>query len=221
MSLRKTSWPRSMLPLCQAESSTSPQSPPAWALHSDRPPGLKTYRSRSRGALRLTIKQESGSRKVVHNSACDEPQAPSGHKRSSDGHLINGEENSHEKQDTVNPPLFSHTETNLEHKAAVKRYNTGMDKNRTACESIEKSEHKFDSTAGLLPNVHPSESKRTKLDIPGALMDESGLSEHLQSAIDSILELQRLQGPATHLKPKLQPSSALEQDISCVLEGEL
>ncbi|XP_062864075.1 BRD4-interacting chromatin-remodeling complex-associated protein [Trichomycterus rosablanca] len=221
MTLHKASLHRSMLPSCQADSSTSPPSPPAWALHSDRPPGLKTYRSRSRGALRLTIKQESGSRKVVHNSACDEPQAPTGHKRNSDGHLINGEENRHEKQETLNPPLLSPTETSLEHKAAVRRSHTVMDKNRTACESIEKSEHKFDSAAGLLPDVHPTESKRTKLDISDALVDESGLSEHLQSAIDSILELQRLQGPATHLKPKLQPSSALEQDISCVLEGEL
>ncbi|TNM96039.1 hypothetical protein fugu_017122, partial [Takifugu bimaculatus] len=42
-------------------SSSSPSSPPSWSRLSDRPPGLKTYRSSSRGALRLTIKQESGS----------------------------------------------------------------------------------------------------------------------------------------------------------------
>ncbi|KAJ8289639.1 hypothetical protein GJAV_G00003610, partial [Gymnothorax javanicus] len=50
------------------QSSGSPPSSPSWALLSNRPPGLKTYRSSSRGALKLTIKHESGSRKVVHNS---------------------------------------------------------------------------------------------------------------------------------------------------------
>ncbi|XP_031643520.1 BRD4-interacting chromatin-remodeling complex-associated protein isoform X2 [Oncorhynchus kisutch] len=67
-------------------------SPPAWTRLSDRPPGLRTYHSTSRGGLRLTIKHKAGSRMVVHNSACDtvHATAPSGHKRYYTGQLING-----------------------------------------------------------------------------------------------------------------------------------
>ncbi|XP_071238600.1 nascent polypeptide-associated complex subunit alpha, muscle-specific form isoform X1 [Salvelinus alpinus] len=72
--------------------SGSPPSPPAWTRLSDRPPGLRTYHSTSRGGLRLTIKHKAGSRMVVHNSACDtvHATAPSGHKRYHTGQLING-----------------------------------------------------------------------------------------------------------------------------------
>ncbi|KAG9336790.1 hypothetical protein JZ751_003138, partial [Albula glossodonta] len=73
------------------QQSNSPPSSPSWALLSDRPPGLKTYRSSSRGALKLTIKHESGSRKVVHNSACDSAfSGPSLHKQDSAAKLTNG-----------------------------------------------------------------------------------------------------------------------------------
>ncbi|XP_070984290.1 BRD4-interacting chromatin-remodeling complex-associated protein [Oncorhynchus clarkii lewisi] len=67
-------------------------SPPAWTRLSDRPPGLRTYHSTSRGGLRLTIKHKAGSRMVVHNSACDtvHATAPSGHKRYYTGQLLNG-----------------------------------------------------------------------------------------------------------------------------------
>nr|XP_029505178.1 BRD4-interacting chromatin-remodeling complex-associated protein-like [Oncorhynchus nerka] len=67
-------------------------SPPAWTRLSERPPGLRTYHSTSRGGLRLTIKHKAGSRMVVHNSACDtvHDTAPSGHKRYYTGQLING-----------------------------------------------------------------------------------------------------------------------------------
>eukprot|EP00063_Salmo_salar_P092265 XP_014067100.1 PREDICTED: glioma tumor suppressor candidate region gene 1 protein-like isoform X1 [Salmo salar] len=71
--------------------SSSP-SPPAWTRLSDRPPGLRTYHSTSRGGLRLTIKHKAGSRMVVHNSACDtvHTTAPSCHKRYYTGQLLNG-----------------------------------------------------------------------------------------------------------------------------------
>lgn len=209
MSLRKASWQRGMLPPRHPNTLASPPSPPAWALHSDRPPGLKTYCSRSRGALRLTIKHESGSRKVIHNSACDEPHAPTGHKRTLDGQLTNRGRNEQEQ-------LLSPTETSSEQKQT--EVDVGM--NRTACNSITKSEHKSEIAEGSFPDVQTPEVKRSKLDVADGLADEGGLSEHLQSAIDSILELQRLQGPAACLKPKLQPCT-LEQSISCVLEGEM
>lgn len=108
------------------------------------------------------------------------------------------------------------TETSSEQIQAV----TGVDVNRAACNSITESEHKSERAEESLPAVHSPELKRSKLDVADSLGDEDGLSEHLQSAIDSILELQRLQGPAARLKPKLQPC-ALEQSISCVLEGEM
>lgn len=95
-----------------------------------------------------------------------------------------------------------------------------MDVNRTACKYITKSEHKSEQAEGSFSDLHAPELKRSKLDVAEGLADEGGLSEHLQSAIDSILELQRLQGPAARLKPKLQPCT-LEQSISCVLEGEM
>ncbi|MCI4382638.1 hypothetical protein PGIGA_G00017150 [Pangasianodon gigas] len=212
MSLRKASWHRGMLPSHHSDASASPPSPPAWALHSDRPPGLKTYCSRSRGALRLTIKHESGSRKVIHNSACDDTHAPTGHKRTLDGQLTNRGGNEQERQEK----LLSPREMCSEQKQAV----ADVDMNRTACNSITKSEHKSERAEGSFPDVHPPELKRSKLDVTDGLGDEGGLSEHLQSAIDSILELQRLQGPAACLKPKLQPCT-LEQSISCVLEGEM
>lgn len=210
--MRKASWHHGMVPSRQSDTSASPPSPPAWSLHSDRPPGLKTYCSRSRGALRLTIKHESGSRKVIHNSACDEPHAPTGHKRTLDGQLTNRGASEQEQQEESLSP----TETSSEQKQA----GAGVDMNRTACNSITKSEHKSERAEGSFPDVQAPALKRNKLDVAEGLGDEGGLSEHLQSAIDSILELQRLQGPATRLKPKLQPCT-LEQSISCVLEGEI
>ncbi|XP_017555235.1 BRD4-interacting chromatin-remodeling complex-associated protein isoform X1 [Pygocentrus nattereri] len=233
MSLRKASLHRSLVPSGHADASGSPPSPPAWSLHSDRPPGLKTYRSRSRGALRLTIKHESGSRKVIHNSVCDNPHTPSGLKRTSGGQLTNGGD-VQEKQEALKPSLVSPPVSSSQPvKQAVARGHTDTDTNRTACDldlphSTAKLECTGESPEDLLPELCPPGLKRTKLDssdalCPGSspLVEDSGLSEHLQSAIDSILELQRLQGTAAGVKPKLQQSHSLEQAVSCMLEGEL
>uniref|UniRef100_W5KLG2 Si:ch211-168d23.3 n=1 Tax=Astyanax mexicanus TaxID=7994 RepID=W5KLG2_ASTMX len=238
MSLRKASLHHNMVPSGRVEASSSPPSPPAWALHSDRPPGLKTYRSRSRGALRLTIKHESGSRKVVHNSACDSPHASAGHKRTSGGQLTNGEGDAQEKQEALQHPSLSPQESSsqpVQQAVGGCHTDTDTDTSRTACDlqDLPHSMDKPDCTAAqspesMLPELCPPEVKRTKLDssdalCPGSspLVEDSGLSEHLQSAIDSILELQRLQGPAAGVKPKLQQSHSLEQAVSCMLEGEL
>lgn len=138
-------------------SSGSPSSPPPWSRLSDRPPGLKTYRSSSRGALRLTIKQESGSRKVVHNSACD-----AGLKRGRGGALTNG------------------------------------GRPEDAPQSLRASK----IPAPRCPEPPPGDGAPPKLrcyrleaEQRFNAREDSVLSEHLQSAIDSILELQRLQGP--------------------------
>lgn len=161
-------------------SSGSPSSPPSWSRLSDRPPGLKTYRSSSRGALRLTIKQESGSRKVVHNSACER-----GGRRDHGGQLANGGE-------AVEAP-------------------TGASRNPTGAlpERVPQTLHTSKipeprAQAGCVEpppgGVAPPKLKRYRLDASPRLeqrfnpREDSVLSEHLQSAIDSILELQRLQG---------------------------
>uniref|UniRef100_W5N773 Si:ch211-168d23.3 n=1 Tax=Lepisosteus oculatus TaxID=7918 RepID=W5N773_LEPOC len=62
---------QSRSPVAQSPPLKGSSSSPPWAMLSNRPPGLKTYRSSSRGGLKLTIKHEAGSRKVVHNSACE------------------------------------------------------------------------------------------------------------------------------------------------------
>lgn len=155
-------------------SSGSPSSSPSWSRLSDRPPGLKTYRSSSRGALRLTIKQESGSRKVVHNSACD-----LGLKRDHGGRLTNGGA-------AANAP-----------NGAAERLGGALP---------EKAPQTVHARAGGVepppPDAAPAKLKCYRLDSTARLeqrfnpaREDSVLSEHLQSAIDSILELQRLQGP--------------------------
>ncbi|XP_049596643.1 BRD4-interacting chromatin-remodeling complex-associated protein isoform X2 [Syngnathus scovelli] len=135
-----------------------PSQAPTWTRLSERPPGLKTYRSSSRGALRLTIKQECGSRKVVHSSIGE-----SGLKRDHVGRLSNG---------------------------GVARHSRRDDKIPNGAESKKRK-----LLSAPTPRV-----KCLRLDAPPPplsppLREDSVLNEHLQSAIDSILELQRLQGP--------------------------
>lgn len=162
--------------------SGSPSSPPSWSRLSDRPPGLKTYRSSSRGALRLTIKQESGSRKVVHNSACE-----LGRRRDPGGPLTNG-------GGAVEAPNGA-----SEDAAGAKRV-------LQTVHTPKVSEPRPQAGRGEPPpgDVDPPKLKRYRLDPSPRLeqrfnpREDNVLSEHLQTAIDSILELQRLQGaPAT------------------------
>ncbi|XP_052000927.1 BRD4-interacting chromatin-remodeling complex-associated protein-like [Xyrauchen texanus] len=85
MSWQKNSSQHSTVSSVQARHSSYPSSPPSWALQSDRPPGLRTYRSSSKGALHLTVKHESGYCKVIHNSAYDVSHGISGYKRNYSG----------------------------------------------------------------------------------------------------------------------------------------
>ncbi|XP_028293674.1 BRD4-interacting chromatin-remodeling complex-associated protein isoform X2 [Gouania willdenowi] len=180
---------------------SSPSSPPPWARLSDRPPGLKTYRSSNRGGLRLTIKQESGSRKVVHNSACDLVL-----KRDHKGQLTNGGgapqlQYPEHKEEISNGDL---------HSPPTKEVHTIPSHN-----PLPMSEQQ-DAALELLPrDVSAPKLKCYRLDEqrfsppPPPLQEDMVLSEHLQSAIDSILELQRLQGPA------------LDQTVTSILQGHL
>uniref|UniRef100_A0A3B4ZNL8 Si:ch211-168d23.3 n=1 Tax=Stegastes partitus TaxID=144197 RepID=A0A3B4ZNL8_9TELE len=55
---------------------------------------------------------------------------------------------------------------------------------------------------------------------PPPLQEDNMLSEHLQSAIDSILELQRLQGPSA-APTRTTSGPSLDQAVTSILEGHL
>ncbi|KAG5265964.1 hypothetical protein AALO_G00248340 [Alosa alosa] len=238
----------------------SPSSPPAWALHSDRPPGLKTYQSSSRGTLRLTIKHESGLRKVVHNSACEPANAaPSGHKRHYSRQLVNGgDKPSEEGHEGPSRTLFSGAvpqersnglQSSLPTPEVQLRplHSNSVSLVRTALEpQLDEPPHKKHvSPKSLGPTITPplpepcgSRLKLTRLESPPAhlespgpapppppphvpsLQEDNALSEHLQSAIDSILELQRLQGSSLG-QARLPQGPGLEQPIGSMLQGRL
>lgn len=270
MSLRKGS-PHNMAsppppppppPVCRG-ALVNPSSPPAWALHSDRPPGLKTYQSSSRGTLRLTIKHESGLRKVVHNSACEPANAaPSGHKRHYSRQLVNGGDKPRE-EDNV-----GHSRTSFSGAAPPQERSNGLQASlptpevqprpphsksaslvRTAQEQQpdEPPHKKHVSPKSLGPSAtlpvpeprapaptpkpKPTRLEPPPTETPGpaplppslhvpSLQEDSALSEHLQSAIDSILELQRLQGSSLG-QARIPQGPGLEQPIGSMLQGRL
>lgn len=213
-----------------AHSSGSPSSPPAWTRLSDRPPGLKTYRSSSRGGLRLTIKQESGSRKVVHNSACD-----AGLKRDHTGQLSNGGSVNERRSRASNgaPP---HPRCDDELSNGALPANTVEEVPATAPRSTTKEPNPpvpqaacfelppRDASAPKLKCYRPDASPRSEQQqfgsLPPPLQEDNMLSEHLQSAIDSILELQRLQGPSA-ASARTVSGHSLDQAVTSILEGHL
>ncbi|XP_051579130.1 BRD4-interacting chromatin-remodeling complex-associated protein isoform X2 [Myxocyprinus asiaticus] len=235
MSWHMNSSQHSTVSSVQAGHSSCPSSPPSWALQSDRPPGLRTYRSSSKGALRLTIKHESGSRKVIHNSACDVSHGVSGYKRNYCGQLTNGDMKG--KEESIKLPLSNaqDIENGLRSDQLPKvRLNPDMETSWTGNElqnlsdSVARPDYVTPSVDSLLPEQCTPVLKRNKLSdlevepssLP-ALVKDGELSGHLQSAIDSILELQRLQGSPAEVKPKIQKPHALDQAFSSMLEGQL
>ncbi|XP_042356550.1 BRD4-interacting chromatin-remodeling complex-associated protein [Plectropomus leopardus] len=211
--------------------SGSPSSPPAWTRLSDRPPGLKTYRSSSRGALRLTIKQESGSRKVVHNSACDP-----GLKRDHMGQLTNGggAVNERHPQAPNGAPLRPQHDEEISNGALP--CDAAEEVPQTAPNSKIKAPLSMpEPQVGCLElpprDVSAPKLKCYRLDAsprpeqrfsppPPPLQEDNMLSEHLQSAIDSILELQRLQGPSA-APTRATSGPSLDQAVTSILEGHL
>ncbi|XP_067100058.1 LOW QUALITY PROTEIN: BRD4-interacting chromatin-remodeling complex-associated protein [Osmerus mordax] len=224
--------------------SDSPPSPPAWMRLSTRPPGLRTYRSSTRGGLRLTIKHESGSRKVVLNSACDPSRrtAPSGLKRDHAGQLTNGslivkKQSPHGTNGTpcplpragisngAPPPNAAeevgHSVRTEARAQAVPRASPNappLSERRTACGAPPPPDSSSPTRKSYkpLPRQPPPEPHPTERPPP----EDHMLSEHLQSAIDSILELQRLQGPSAPTA-RGQPAPALDQGVTSILEGHL
>lgn len=214
-------------------SSGSPSSPPAWTRLSDRPPGLKTYRSSSRGALRLTIKQESGSRKVVHNSACDP-----GLKRDHTGQLTNGGGAVNERHSQAPNGAPQHSQHDGEISNGALPGNPAEEVPQTAPNSKIKAPNPLSmpepqAACYELPprDVSAPKLKCYRLDAspqpeqrfsppPPPLQEDNMLSEHLQSAIDSILELQRLQGPSA-APTRATSGPSLDQAVTSILEGHL
>lgn len=196
--------------------SSSPSSPPAWTRLSDRPPSLKTYCSSSRGALRLTIKHDSGSRKVVCNSACDLP-----HKRDHISQLTNGA-SKRLRQDGEVP------------NSTLCFYSADKDVLEMALESQIKAPalpspplsppkvgFQARGVESLQMDIKAPRVKNFRLDVSSPpLQEDNVLSDHLQSAIDSILELQRLQGASAETA-EATPGISLDQAATSMLEGHL
>lgn len=197
-------------------SSSSPSSPLAWSRLTDRPPNLKTYCSSSRGTLRLTIKHESGSRKVVCNSACDLP-----HKRDHMGQLTNGA--SRRLRQDGELPIGALTC----HAADEGVLHSALDSQIKAPPPLSPplSPPKVGSQArGVESPQRGTAAPRVKsfrLDMsPPPLQEGNVLSDHLQSAINSILELQRLQG-ASAGSTEATPGFLLDPVVISKLEGHL
>lgn len=192
-------------------SSSSPSSPPAWSRLSDRPPGLKTYCSSSRGALRLTIKQESGSRKVVRNSACDPP-----HKRDHSGQLTNGAPRRSRQEGEVSNGALPH-----HHVDDDDVLQTPLESQIKAPPSPPKAESRTRGVESPHRDAGAPRVKSFRREVsPPPLQEDNVLSDHLQSAINSILELQRLQGASAGAAAATS-GPLLDPAVTSILEGHL
>ncbi|XP_058843226.1 BRD4-interacting chromatin-remodeling complex-associated protein [Acipenser ruthenus] len=202
------------------------------------PRGLRTYPSSSRGGLKLTIKQEAGSRKVVRNSAC-EPQGEAttaGHSRERLGGLTNGNSTRGQQWDgldfreAVPPPaspplvpkamdrqdLFDACRNGpLAERISVAQAGPPV-KQQEAAGPVFSGRRTVEDSPEASWGQPPPHAKRPRSEAedPGCRSppDDSALTEDLQSAIDSILLLQRLQGRGT---------SALEEAVNSILEEQM
>ncbi|KAF7652074.1 hypothetical protein LDENG_00101730 [Lucifuga dentata] len=194
---------------------SSPSSPPAWTRLSDRPPGLKTYRSSSRGGL----KRDHKGQLTNGSGALSERKAPNGAPQ----HPQNGEEVSNgiqagEAAEEVSPCDKAEAQTAPLPK--IKAPNPlSMPEPPAACFDLPLR----DVSAPKLKCYRPDPSPRLEQRFsppPPPLQEDNMLSEHLQSAIDSILELQRLQGPSA-AQPRAASGPSLDQAVTSILEGHL
>nr|XP_015206437.1 PREDICTED: glioma tumor suppressor candidate region gene 1 protein-like isoform X1 [Lepisosteus oculatus]XP_015206439.1 PREDICTED: glioma tumor suppressor candidate region gene 1 protein-like isoform X1 [Lepisosteus oculatus] len=224
---------QSRSPVAQSPPLKGSSSSPPWAMLSNRPPGLKTYRSSSRGGLKLTIKHEAGSRKVVHNSACESrgeavscaSAVPAG-KNQECGELTNG--NSSRGLDFRESPQGVTESPSGVSKQEPQTFSGGFAGTQAAENPGGPEESPLTDTEPC-----PPAAKRARpgpAEEPSTSPEDSALSEHLQSAIDSILELQRLQGPlasgprcptSPQDKQEARASSALEEAVNSILDEQV
>ncbi|XP_052010006.1 BRD4-interacting chromatin-remodeling complex-associated protein-like isoform X2 [Xyrauchen texanus] len=203
----KNSSQHSTVSTVQAGHFSGPSSPPSWALQSDRPPGLKTYRS-----------------------------SIYGYKRNFSGQVTNGGDMKG-KGESLKLPLSNAQDIKNDlwpDQLPKVRLNPDMETSRTGSDlqnisdSVAKPNYVTPSVDDLLPEQCSPVLKRNKLaalevDPPSlpALVDDGELCGHLQSALDSILELQRLQGSPVDEKQTTQQPNALDRAFSSMLEGQL
>ncbi|XP_015472461.1 BRD4-interacting chromatin-remodeling complex-associated protein-like [Parus major] len=173
---------------------------------------MKTYEARSRIGLKLKIKQEAGLSKVIHNTALDPPGIPPG--------IVSQLNGSLEKKTTLPPPpppppppaapcrlpLRKSYRENRESRvviAALRRdpgstggIRPGKGPPEEASDGEEEEE---EEGAGLEPPWGGKRRRAEPLEVDNASFSsdspqDDSLSEHLQSAIDSILNLQQPRG---------------------------
>lgn len=130
------------------------------------------------------------------------------------------------KEESLKPPSSNVDENKNELKLHpdMEPIRTGLD-SQNHSDSVAMTDYVASRVQGLLPEQCTPVLKRNRLVASAAgspslptLVEDGELSEHLQSAIDSILELQRLQDSA--VKPKIQQLHALDQAVSSML-GQL
>lgn len=169
-----------------------------------RPPMMKTYEARSRIGLKLKIKQEAGLSKVIHNTALDPPAAaPAAPPAAAQ---ING---SLEKKPPSVPaasaasapscrlPLRKSYRDSPELRRQTRRGKSSPDE---ASDGEEEEDNEDEEGSGRAP-LWGGKRRRAALDVESASFSsesppDDSLSEHLQSAIDSILNLQQPRGTA-------------------------
>uniref|UniRef100_A0A8C4T6J3 GLTSCR protein conserved domain-containing protein n=1 Tax=Erpetoichthys calabaricus TaxID=27687 RepID=A0A8C4T6J3_ERPCA len=289
--------PDTDLPLCVTPNLAPidpPCSSPPLRLMFDCTKSLRTYPSRKRGGLKLTIKQEAGYSKVVRNSVC-EPWAVSSPASTARSELepinmdnVNGNSKKEQTWDSLDfREAIQRLPAPLEHQQSIFSKATGCGENTTAMNGAHFSflENKSKQSAengegivtkslqsgttvnhqeeGLCPSFRqnfgevdercletgmPAPYAKRPRSEPSPGQEErrckspqadSVLSEHLQSAIDSILLLQKLQGQSVSETPSLglfePPSlqnvpecglgtgepSALEEAVKSILEDKM
>uniref|UniRef100_W5N771 Si:ch211-168d23.3 n=1 Tax=Lepisosteus oculatus TaxID=7918 RepID=W5N771_LEPOC len=213
---------QSRSPVAQSPPLKGSSSSPPWAMLSNRPPGLKTYRSSSRGGLKLTIKHEAGSRGEAVSCASAVPAG----KNQECGELTNG--NSSRGLDFRESPQGVTESPSGVSKQEPQTFSGGFAGTQAAENPGGPEESPLTDTEPC-----PPAAKRARpgpAEEPSTSPEDSALSEHLQSAIDSILELQRLQGPlasgprcptSPQDKQEARASSALEEAVNSILDEQV
>ncbi|XP_041123262.1 BRD4-interacting chromatin-remodeling complex-associated protein isoform X2 [Polyodon spathula] len=216
------------------------------------PRGLRTYPSSSRGGLKLTIKQEAGSRKVVRNSACESQGEATTAEQSREclGGLTNGNSTRGQRWEGLDfreallppasPPLVPKA---MDRQDLFDAYRNGplaerisvaqagpLVKQQEAAGPVFSGRRTVEDSLEASWGQPPPHAKRPRSEAeePGCRSppDDSALTEDLQSAIDSILLLQRLQGQTAPSEPPLQDfqgcgTSALEEAVNSILEEQM
>uniref|UniRef100_A0A4W3JLU4 GLTSCR protein conserved domain-containing protein n=1 Tax=Callorhinchus milii TaxID=7868 RepID=A0A4W3JLU4_CALMI len=191
---------------------------------------LKTYVASSRGGLKLKIKHEAGCSKVVHNTALDQLSLPvmSSLSEKSPSNLpvtplsqsngnVNCMASPAEKppKDYLNRNGFPDLITDDSTSNLMKELAAVEDALAQGLMKIESADEVPD-LRWELPLSQPKRRKSDSVDNASFSSDspqDSTLNEHLQSAINSILDLQRLQHSSEEQTTTNNPPDSAEMDI--------